>query len=193
MYGTSHTIDWWRAAAVWGSALPREGGGKRGCSKGPGHCPHPNGAWAAGGVGKEAPGLRAGGWGGVVRVPHHLGRAGRLIVHGVTFWYAHWCVVSCPFLENDEFELGQTLCDWAGTTNRVDAAYKFLRTVGETMQQIFFANLGGVVVTPNNHTVFKDVARQFKKHDGKLWVFLAHAIERAQDIHRNVIGALARG
>eukprot|EP01043_Picozoa_sp_COSAG02_P068074 COSAG02_NODE_11170_length_1777_cov_36.646603_3_plen_119_part_01 len=58
LYGTSHTIDWWRAAAVWGSALPGEGGGgKRGCSKGPGHCPHPNGAWAAGGVAKEAPGL----------------------------------------------------------------------------------------------------------------------------------------
>ena len=72
LYGTSHTIDWWRAAAVWGSALPGEVGGKRGCSKGPGHCPHPNGAWAAGGVAKEAPGLRAGGWGGVVRVPHHL-------------------------------------------------------------------------------------------------------------------------
>ena len=51
---------------------PGRGGGKRGCSKGPGHCPHPNGAWAAGGVAKEAPGLRAGGWGGVVRVPHHL-------------------------------------------------------------------------------------------------------------------------
>ena len=55
-------------------AQPSRGrwGGKRGCSKGPGHCPHPNGAWAAGGVAKEAPGLRAGGWGGVVRVPHHL-------------------------------------------------------------------------------------------------------------------------
>ena len=53
LYGTSHTIDWWRAAAVWGSALPGgEGGGKRGCSKGPGHCPHPNGAWAAGGWAK---------------------------------------------------------------------------------------------------------------------------------------------
>ena len=62
LYGTSHTFDWWRAAAVWGSALPGGWGGKRGCSKGPGHCPHPNGAWAAGGVAKEAPGLRAGGW-----------------------------------------------------------------------------------------------------------------------------------
>ena len=62
LYGTSHTFDWWRAAAVWGSALPGGWGGKRGCSKGPGHCPHPNGAWAAGGVAKEAPGLRVGAW-----------------------------------------------------------------------------------------------------------------------------------
>ena len=121
------------------------------------------------------------------------GRAGAMIVHGVKFWYAHWCVVSCPFLEEDaDCELGEVLCDWAGTPSRLEAGYKFLRTIGETMQQIFFANLGGVAVTPNNHTVFKDVARHFKKHEGKLWVFLAHAIERSQEIHRNIIGALGK-
>ena len=37
------------------------------------------------------------------------------------------------------------------------------------------------------------MARHFKKHEGKLWVFLAHAIERSQEIHRNIIGALAGG
>eukprot|EP01043_Picozoa_sp_COSAG02_P026653 COSAG02_NODE_1541_length_12013_cov_16.409182_16_plen_55_part_01 len=34
LYGTSHTIDWWRAAAVWGSALPGEGGGQTGLLQG---------------------------------------------------------------------------------------------------------------------------------------------------------------
>ena len=72
LYGTSHTIDWWRAAAVWGSALPGEGGGQTGLLQGAGALPPPQRRLGCWGVGKEAPGLRAGGWGGVVRVPHHL-------------------------------------------------------------------------------------------------------------------------
>ena len=115
-----------------------------------------------------------------------LGLASDQIADGVEMWGFAWFVVSCPHLHDPEFLIGKVLCDWTGRTTVLEAAKAALNRCSTTNFEIFYGEFGGIVMTPNNHTALHDIHRLFCESKGNLWRMVAEAIERCQQIARDL-------
>jgi hypothetical protein len=97
-----------------------------------------------------------------------------------------WLIVSCPYLRDKDYIIGECLTTWTQQRDTVLAGEMAIRRFAETGYRIACGIFGSTVMTGNNHTVFKDLAPAFADADGKLYMYCAQAIERCQQIAREL-------
>jgi hypothetical protein len=111
---------------------------------------------------------------------------GSQVIHLITCWHAMWLIVSCPYLRDKDYIIGECLTTWTQQRDTVLAGEMAIRRFAETGYRIACGIFGSTVMTGNNHTVFKDLAPAFADADGKLYMYCAQAIERCQQIAREL-------